>query len=61
MDAEPVEILNDHHVNAAAFKAVNDFIDIFVQDGAMVGGLQFPAFERQPIDTEQRTQPQARV
>ena len=61
MNAEPVEILNDHHVNAAALKAVNDLIDIFVQDGSMVGGLQCAAFERQPIDTEQRTQLQTCV
>lgn len=61
MDAEPVKILNDHHVNTAALKTVNDLIGIFVQDGSMVGGLQFAAFERQPIDTEQRTQLQACV
>ncbi|MNJ45425.1 hypothetical protein D3C77_405180 [compost metagenome] len=60
MNSESVEILDHHDVDFAAFKTVDDFINILVQYGAVVGRFQFSALDCEAVNTEQGKQLQRR-
>ncbi|MNM88198.1 hypothetical protein D3C81_1004010 [compost metagenome] len=60
MNTKSIEILDHNDVNFAAFKAVDDFINILVQHGAVVCRFQFSALDREAVNAEQREQLQRR-